>query len=51
MGGLFFYLGNRLFIAFYSLFSKKIEWTLIKSGSFTLYKLPIFIRTLYSPTI
>ena len=41
-GGLFFCLGNGLFVVFHSLFGKKTKWTLIKSGSFILYKLPIF---------
>jgi len=37
--------------AFYSLFSKKTKWTLIKSGSSILYKLPTLLKILYSPTI
>jgi len=31
--------------------SRRYPMTLIKSGSFTLYKLPLFLRTLYSPAI
>ena len=50
-GGRLTYPSKESITAFYSLSSEKIEWTLTKFRSFTLYKLPIFLKILYSPAI
>ena len=40
------YFSKRSIIAFRSLSSEKIKWTLTEFRSFILYKLPIFLRIL-----